>query len=106
MDAIAEGLRHFRNENKYLSPRNHIRPAMQHLNAVGGSVILDCLPREEITDIFVNVIEGIMQGDQTALDNNDENDQDLVDDTETWKVIGIREDSPSQIPAFHGYSSY
>ncbi len=80
MDAIADGLRHFRDEDKYISPRKHLRPAMSHLNAVGGAVILDCLPKEEITDIFVSAIEGIMQGDAFPIDVAEDDDEIETDE--------------------------
>lgn len=86
MDGIAEGLRHFRMEGKALSTRNHIRPAMVHLNAVGGSLVLDCLETEEIADIFIDTIEGIMQGDKSALGQDlsvDEEDDVIDEDNNT-----------------------
>ncbi len=82
MDGITEGLRHFRNEGKYLSPRNHIRPAMINLNAVGGSIVLDCLEIEEIAEIFINTIDGIMQGDKSVIgsDLTENDDIDITDE--------------------------
>lgn len=67
MKAIIEVLRRFKEEGRQLLVRDHIRPALSHLNAVGGSVIIDCLPQEEITEIFYDTIEAIMQGDEPAI---------------------------------------
>ena len=38
-----------------------------YLNAVGGSVVIDCLEREEITRIFSDAVDAIMQGDVPTL---------------------------------------
>ena len=67
MSAIIEALRVFKEEGKVLSVRNQIRPAMSYLNAVGGSVVIDCLSKEEITNIFSDAITAIMQGDTLSL---------------------------------------
>ena len=83
MNAIIDALRIFKEEGKVLSVRNHIRPAMSYLNAVGGSVVIDCLSREEITNIFSDAIDAIMQGDIPLLnldDNADEVDTDDLED--------------------------
>lgn len=67
MAGIIAALREFRDEGKLLSVREHIRPAMSYLNAVGGSVVIDCLPKEEITNIFADAIDAILQGDEPSL---------------------------------------
>lgn len=67
MSAIIEVLRKFNEDGKKLLVREHIRPAMSYLNAVGGSVVIDCLEKEEITEIFTDAIEAIMQGDIPTL---------------------------------------
>lgn len=67
MNAIIEAFRRFNEEGKHILVRDHIRPAMSYLNAVGGSVVLDCLEKEEITHIFSEAIEAIMQGDIPTL---------------------------------------
>lgn len=82
MDAIINALRKFRDEGKSLSVRNHIRPAMSYLNAVGGSVVIDCLSKEEITNIFSDAIDAILQGDTPSLNfvSGLEEDIDAEDD--------------------------
>jgi hypothetical protein len=81
MSAIIEALRKFRDEGKTLSVRNHIRPAMSYLNAVGGSIVIDCLEKEEIMEIFSNAIEAIIQGDIPSL-NFDRDMDEEIDDTD------------------------
>jgi hypothetical protein len=102
MAAIVEALKHFKSEGKRLLVREHIRPAMSYLNAVGGSVVLDCLEKEEITEIFIDAIEAIMQGDTPSLNldkNNDETGDDVdfsddaitnIDDDKTDVVLGCK----------------
>lgn len=85
MAAIVEALKQFKEEGKHLLVRDHIRPAMSYLNAVGGSVVIDCLEKEEITGIFSDAIEAIMQGDTPTLNlektsTEDENDVDYSDE--------------------------
>lgn len=84
MAAIVESLRVFNEEGKKLAVREHIRPALQYLNAVGGSVVMDCLSKEEISSIFSDAISAIMQGDTPSLNlsatANDIEDNDLLDD--------------------------
>lgn len=67
MSAIVEALRRFNEEGKHVLVREHIRPAMSYLNAVGGSVVIDCLGKEEITRIFSDAVDAIMQGDTPTL---------------------------------------
>ena len=40
---------------------------MSYLNAVGGSVVIDCLEKDEITRIFSDAVDAIMQGDIPTL---------------------------------------
>lgn len=67
MSAIIEALRGFNEAGKRILVREHIRPAMSYLNAVGGSAVIDCLEKEEITHIFSDAIDAIMQGDIPML---------------------------------------
>lgn len=81
MSAIIEALRRFNEEGKHILVRDHIRPAMSYLNAVGGSVVIDCLEKEEITRIFSDAVDAIMQGDTPTLnfDGNTTVEADDVD---------------------------
>ena len=54
MAAIIDALRKLKEEGRRILVREHIRPAMSYLNAVGGSIVLDCLEKEEITRIFLD----------------------------------------------------
>lgn len=103
--AIVNALKYFKEENKTLQTQAHIRPALQYLNAVGGSVVIDCLEQDEITDIFINAIESIMQGDKPSLSFNDSLDDvdDLEDDdTSEEYVENMDESEDSSIPVTLG----
>lgn len=85
MAAIIDALRKFKEEGKRILVREHIRPAMSYLNAVGGSVVLDCLEKEEIARIFSDAVDAIMQGDTPILNfdvniNSESEDMDYSDD--------------------------
>lgn len=81
LEGIIDAIMYFREKDVVLSVREHIRPAMSYLNAVGGAVILDCLPKGEITNILVNAILRIMKGDEFAISiDNIENDESEYED--------------------------
>lgn len=80
MSAIIDALNIFRQERKALLVRNHIRPAMSYLNALGGSVVIDCLSKKEITDIFYGAINAIMQGNVPSLSFDSDTDEEDTDD--------------------------
>lgn len=97
MVAIIEALRQFNEEGHHVLVRDHIRPAMSYLNAVGGSVVIDCLKKEEITQIFSDAVNAIMQGDDPALnlggdifeediDYSDDENIDVVDTSDFVEV--------------------
>lgn len=43
LNGIVKAFKNFKEENTQLSLKEHIRPSLQFLNAVGGGVVLDCL---------------------------------------------------------------
>lgn len=91
MAAIIEALRQFKDEGRHVLVKDHIRPAMSYLNAVGGSVVIDCLEKEEITRIFTDAVDAIMQGDVPTLNlegniSAEEEDIDYSDDENTDAV--------------------
>ena len=48
---------------------------MQFLNAVGGGVVLDCLDEDEIADMLIDNIYGILQGDEQGVEIEDESEE-------------------------------
>ena len=77
LDGIIGMYKYFNEEGIKLPTMTTVRPALQHLNSVGGGLILDCLSSEEITQELVHYIEGLLQGDSTeAHYQNEQFDDD------------------------------
>ena len=77
LEGIIQGLKYFKDENITLTVKEHIRPTLQLLNAVGGGLILDYLSEEEISDIFIDNILGIVQGDELGIEVSLEDGENL-----------------------------
>ncbi len=75
LNGIVKALKNFKDENTQLSFRDHIRPSLQLLNAVGGGVVLDCLDENEIADIIIDNIYGILQGDELGVETENESEE-------------------------------
>ncbi len=69
LDGIVKGLEYFKEENITLTNKEHIRPSLQLLNAIGGGIVLDCLNSDEISEIFIDNIYTILQGDDQGVDS-------------------------------------
>ena len=86
LDGIIDAIDYFNKSDYPFYFQNHFRPALQHLNAVGGGIILDCLGKEEISEILIQYVEGQMQGDssdaeyQRVIEDNVEETEDLADE--------------------------
>ncbi len=85
LNGIVKAIKNFRDENMQITLKEHIRPSLQYLNAVGGGIILDCLDEDEIANILIDNIYGIIQGDQQGVETNDDDFEsiDVEDDDET-----------------------
>lgn len=75
LNGIVKAFKNFKDKNIHLSHREHIRPSLQFLNAVGGGVVLDCLDEDEIADILIDNIYRILQGDQQGVEIEDESEE-------------------------------
>lgn len=81
LGGIIDMFDYYNKEGIKVSMHDHIRKALQHLNAIGGGLILDCLSREEVCNEMVTFIDAILQGDDSdTLENNDEEDNDDYED--------------------------
>ena len=86
LNGIINGLKYFKDEGINISPTEHIRPTLQMLNVRGGNILLDCLSEDDITEIFIDNIQGILQGDNQAIEfTNTENLED--DDIENKEEL-------------------
>lgn len=79
---IAEGIDYFRQHGRNILVRDHIRPALQELNAVGGGILLDSLSSDEIKKMFVESIGEIINGRDTDVIYQDDIDSDEDDQDE------------------------
>lgn len=82
LNGIIQGIKYFNDEGIQLTVKEHIRPTLQLLNAIGGGLILDCLSCEEITDIFVENVLGIIQGDVQGVDFADSDESEYINEDE------------------------
>jgi hypothetical protein len=78
---ICEGLLFFRDKNQKLVTKEHVRPTMKYLNALGGGLLLDALSAEDICNIVIENIGRLKNGKQgdfieeemeAGIDANDE----------------------------------
>lgn len=99
LSAIIEALRQFNDAGRPLAVREHIRPALSYLNAVGGSVVIDCLDDEQITQIFTDAIDAIMQGDTPSLhlETNTTADAEDIDYSNDEALAEIRDDDAAEV---------
>ena len=75
LSSIVKAFKNFKDENTQLSLKEHIRPSLQFLNAVGGGVVLDCLDEDEIADMLIDNIYGILQGDEQGVEIEEESEE-------------------------------
>ena len=68
LNGIVKAFDYLQKEGIRILARDHIRRAMQDLNAIGGTVILDCLGEDDIADLVINSIQGVIQGDTPAIE--------------------------------------
>lgn len=82
LDGIVNCFDYFNRRGIKLSVREQVRPTMQLLNAIGGGIILDCLSSDDITEIMIENIESILQGDKLSIKNINDNYIDEEEDIE------------------------
>lgn len=75
MDGILKALLHYEKQGVRIVEREHIRPSMQLLNAIGGGVILDGIDSDEIADIVIRNIDELLSGQKNVLDYSETNDE-------------------------------
>lgn len=88
LDGIIDGIQYFNKEGIQLTVKEHIRPTLQLLNAIGGGVILDCLSKNEISDIFIDSVYAIVQGDEQGIesDDSDHEEDTMISDQEQLSI--------------------
>ena len=76
LNGIVKAIKNFKDENMQITLREHIRPSLHYLNAVGGGIILDSLNEDEIANILIDNIYGIIQGDKQGVEIDEDEDED------------------------------
>lgn len=81
LDGFCKGLDFFKKRNQKLTTREHMRPTLQYLNALGGAVLLDELSSDDISTIVIENIGRIINGDQAdffeeKMETSDSTDSD------------------------------
>ena len=64
VNGICKGLGFYREKKQKITVRDHIRPTMQYLNALGGGILLDALDEDDISRIVIEYIGRILRGEQ------------------------------------------
>lgn len=77
LEGIVKGIEALQDDGVNLLARDHIRPALQYLNVIGGGILLDCLSSDDIKDIFVDYVYGILQEDDQSIDLNNDEETDI-----------------------------
>lgn len=79
LKGICKGLQFFRDRNQKILVRDHIRPTMQYLNALGGGILLDSLSSDDISALVKENIGKLLRGEEepftsTGMDDAEEED--------------------------------
>lgn len=77
LNGITKMFKYFNDKEISVVPKKYLRPALQFLNAVGGSVVLDCLSDDEIAKIMIDKIEEI------RLNEKDDVSKTKLDDSKS-----------------------
>lgn len=64
LEGICNGMEFFKNKGQKLLMKDHIRPTMQYMNALGGGILLDALTSEDVTNLVIENIGRIKNGEQ------------------------------------------
>lgn len=79
---ICKGLEFFRERNQKIVVREHLRPTLQYMNALGGGVLLDALNSDDIAAIVTENIGRIIKGGQSDFFQNESENSSQDDFTE------------------------
>ena len=82
LTGICMALNVYRKRGISLQVRNHIRPMLQYLNAIGGATVLDFYSKDEIAIIVTEFIENIRNNSMgsSIIFNENEEDDDQEDE--------------------------
>lgn len=83
---ICKAWKMFSDRGIKLSMREHFRPALQYLNALGGGILLDVLSEDEIKAIFFDYAYQLYSNKEAFVIINDETDDIDIEDEDSVEI--------------------
>jgi hypothetical protein len=85
-DGVIGAIAYFNEKEIPLNMKEFLRPSMQLLNALGGTLVLDGLSSEEISDIIIDNINSIREGRESSLNYEETDDEILEEENEDYEM--------------------
>lgn len=102
VEGFCEGLKFFRDHNRHIANREHIRPTAQFLNALGGSTLLDMFSADEIKKAVIANIAQLLKGESDNLFDDAQtellDEDDIIDDMAEDVNVDYEEYLDSLVP--------
>lgn len=76
VEGICKGIYYFKDAGISINVKDHIRPTMQYMNAIGGAALLDYYSADEIRNLFIENVGKIRNGKQNDFSGY----EDVLDD--------------------------
>lgn len=91
LNGIIDGLEHLQNEEITYKIKEHLRPTLQYINAMGGATLLDYWDQDEIKNLFVQQMLVMINGDpQIEVDEEETIAYDVsLDGLEENKMVSL-----------------
>ena len=97
LDGIMMFFEYLNNEGIHYRMKEEVRPCLQHLNTVGGAIVLDCLTAEEVREELIDYFEHLQAGDDTEVhDTNDVDDEELAEETKHHGTSSTNENTEDE----------
>ena len=87
MRGVCKAWKLFKDRKMKVTVREHFRPALQYLNALGGGMLLDILTEDEIMTVFFNYVYKLYSGEEGDMVIDE-----IQDELETEESSFISED--------------
>lgn len=71
ISGIVKGWKELKDRGYKLPTRTYLRPTLQHINALGGGVLLDIYTEKEIKKIMVDYVTMLYEGKNTLVMEDD-----------------------------------
>ena len=70
LSGIIKGWRELLDQGYKLSAQDYLRPALKHINALGGGILLDVYSEEEIREIMIDYVKNLYRVKMKLLARN------------------------------------